>query len=298
MVSNEGKEMHTIKEWAEITGIKLKNYDGYMNIYEKLSQADTRDFYKNTASRFRDAGDLLCTIDGFESGLLGCTMIFPTAEELTRIADFMPKYAELNIDIMLNPAIQSMFEEMSAQERIDTLKQILHKLEIKKSIRQKSIDRYGEEQVPLEQIDNKSVKYNKLMVFFKGIKTVEELELYLFDSITKEINNMLNSHNFNKRNKVFKNLKLLFELSINAHRRNTKKSKKNIEEQFIYVDSPYKKEEDFELEFNMYGGSSKKSSGVVFHDSKSNISGTIMMPSKDTTDLDEEIDPESKGRKL
>ena len=293
MVSNKDKEMHTIKEWAKITGLKLINYDGYMDIYHKLSQVDIGDFYNNTVSRFSDAGDLLCTRDGFESGLLGCTMKVLTIEELPRIAEFIPRYAEFYIDLKLCDDTV-LDKKISTQERVDTLKQILYMLEVKKSIRQRGIDRYGEEQVPLEQIDNKKANYNKLKLLFNKIKTVEDLELYLSDSITKEINNMLGSHDFNRLDKMFKDLRLLTKLHINSHRG---KTDFNIEEQFIYVDSPYKKREDFELKYDMYGGDCEKTSGVVFYDSENNVSGAIMMPNADILAPDEERDTELKGKK-
>ena len=166
MESNKDKEMHTVKEWAEITGLKLMNYDGYMDIYNKLSQAGTGDFYNDTVSRFREAGNLICTREGFESGLLGCSVEFPTIEELSRIADHIPRHAEFYIDLTLcNSTILN--KEISTQERVNALKQILYKLEIKKNIRQKGIERYGNEQVTLEQIDNQWVKHNKLMLLFK-----------------------------------------------------------------------------------------------------------------------------------
>lgn len=60
----------TVKEWAEKAGLKLYNYDGFMDIYSRLSENSSNDFETRMAERFRDAGELVCTRKAFESRII------------------------------------------------------------------------------------------------------------------------------------------------------------------------------------------------------------------------------------
>ena len=65
----KSKEMKTVQEWSKISGLKLYDYDGFIEIYLKLSGKKSDNFYDEQMIRSRYAGDLLCTRRGFESRL-------------------------------------------------------------------------------------------------------------------------------------------------------------------------------------------------------------------------------------
>lgn len=95
----------TVKEWAEKSGLKLYNYDGFKGIYSKLSGNDAGILYEDLAIRFRDAGDLICTRRAFESRLMSCTIQLPEMSQYEEMADVIPEFVEGHINLLISARI-------------------------------------------------------------------------------------------------------------------------------------------------------------------------------------------------
>lgn len=278
------KEMHTIKEWARMSGLELFNYDGYLDVYFKLTEKENNNLYDYSISRFRDAGEMMCTREGFESGLYMCTMMHPGLEKLVEIADVLPGYAESEINLRI-PWGSLMKNTNDREIIIKDLKTTLELLKYKLIVREKNINKSGLNNTELDMLDVGNVTYSKFSTFISGTKTVEEMEVKLINTITKDINRMLESGKLNRIDAVYRNVRTLSRILYCTKRMGVGK---NIEEEFMFVDTPMKDNEPFVQTFNMYGSDGVQA-GVVIDNQTDDLSGVYPISEEEKVAIDNEL---------
>lgn len=220
------KEMHTVKEWAGLTGLKLYEYEGFVEMYFKLSETDT-------SHKFRDAGDITCSKEAFQSCLCMCTMEHPRMDKLVELADILPIYAESEINNRI-PYGEFAYPPKNKDIIVSDLKRTLELLKCKLAIRDKVMSKDSEE-ASLEKVNNNRISYNKIDAYFNKVKTVEQLETLLIKEITDDINKMLENGKLNRLHSLYNKCCSLSHISYYSKRMGENRS---YEEEFMFVDTP------------------------------------------------------------
>ena len=158
-----------IKEWNKLSGLKLHNYDGFNNIYSGLFEDHNYDI---------NIEDILTTRLGFERGLLECTIDVPTPQDLVRVADLLPEYAE-------NTLLNSFYtNEVQFNNRLkstpyeDIINDIKERVRCYKLVREKCIKYYDNTKTP---IDSSNVNYIVVPASCKSIIDSLSKKLYIED---------------------------------------------------------------------------------------------------------------------
>lgn len=288
----------TVKEWEHLLSpyIKLHNYDGFVEIYEKLSGVNEKGFNASQELRFSSAGNLLCTRRGFVSGLLKCTLTFPKLTDYEEISNILPNYIESEINMKLalkEGELKHGTKELTSK----MINEFLELIRIKIIAREKNIKQDGSTQEKLlSKIDmsrfskqsQKMIRVFNLTRFFKG--TAEELEMHTLNKIMKYLKENSNKESLEVNNNFLNNISLLREIYYATTRY---RGDIPIEGEFMYVDILDKKE-PFQQEYTIYDGKSKrKTTGYVYRNNQDGPieSTAINVP---LTDNNEETKPKTR----
>ena len=282
------EEMLTVKEWAKRAGLKLHDYDGFKDIYEKLSGNKSGDFYSDVSVRFRDAGELLCTRTGFEVGILGCTLEFPKISQYEKMAEIIPGFVERDINSRIfGICAQLERDEMNSDEIRNAVEILKELIELKAIARRKSIELNGEDKTAdISEVDMSRFSGKEMKIISKHKGTVEELEEKLYSEIADRLEKLLE----NKKIKIKKipieqiniSTRLLYETG-------RKKSGKSLEEEYMYLEIPGQQKEELNVPYTVIGGDGMRE-GVVFDIETENgrIKGTMSKPQHEETKTTEE----------
>lgn len=292
------KEMKTVKEWAKIAGLKLYNYDGFTRIYETLSGNKSDGFVDSQIIRSRDAGDLLCTRRGFESGLSSCTMEIPQISSLEKISDVLPDYVESHINFQMS-AIYGYLKHINGGDsgQREEIKKLLELMKLKNIVKEKSIKINGItkknqiNKLKKEEFNQKQYKMIKrfdILKLYKG--TVEDLESYLSNIIIQNLEKVLKKRNSRLNDNILDKIKILLGIFYSTARKETDK---DIEEEFIYIKFP-RKEENFEQSYNIIDGKGMREGKLFkYRFENTTVKGAIPILSNPN---DEQIKPNDKKR--
>ncbi len=287
------EEMMTVKEWAEKSGLKLFNYDGFTYIYSKLSENYPKDFYEDTSVRFRDAGDLMCTRRGFQSGLSECTMAFPRVSEFDKMADVIPDFIESHINFMISSITSNLKNSNKPQEVLKAdSERLLELLKHKEIAREKSIKiNKVDKETQISDINERDYSQDNFNLIKEHSGTVEELEQELSKEAIQSLENILNQGNINVSELPLDKIAALTSLVYSSARKNY--TEKPIEEEFMYIDIPGKEKEPFEKEYRMIGPDGVITEGIAFDVPTENggrVSGTIKKPTINIVESEENIE--------
>lgn len=249
------KEMKTVKEWAKLAGLKLYNYDGFVEIYLKLSAKKSDDLYAHQMIRSRYAGDLLCTRRGFESRLYECTMDIPEISSFEKMSDILPDFVESQINLNIS-ALYGYFKKLEIGDihQRENIEKLLKLIKLKTVVREKSIKiNYITEKnnISILRKEDYSESQYKLIKIFNTFKmnkgTIEDLELYLTNKIIKNLEVILKGNNTKITDDLLDKIYILSSILYNAARR---ENSKDIMEEFMHIDFPHD-EEDFVQPYNI-----------------------------------------------
>ena len=255
------KEMLTVKEWAKKSGLTLDDYDGFLDVYEKLSGAKTDTILEHSEARFRDAGELVCSREAFETHVSGCSMKLPNMEEMDFISDVIPHFVEHYLNLKLAAFIGSVRHGMIAQEDIKKeFAAVLDAIAKKLGASVKSMKMYKLEEVNIALIPDDELKREVDRVLSNRAQTVEEAEKMLSRDIAELIESARKEENITIPKTLINRLQLLTSLFYHSAR-----SRKvyGLSNDFMLVSSPINKKEDLIVPYNIIDGE-KIEPGVVF----------------------------------
>lgn len=181
--------MQSVKGWAENAGIKLENYDGFTKAYQVVSGRERTAFSEYNTLRHRDAGFLFCTRKAFLSGLNRCTMHIPQLEELDKIAETLPEYAESNIGMNIAFISGQIEHGMTKKEEYkDKALELLELIKKQSVYRSKSIELNGNSETKIENIEYDKDNVGHFVDVYQE-KSIEKIE----ERLSKDIQNQLES---------------------------------------------------------------------------------------------------------
>ena len=281
-------EMLTVKEWAEKSGLKLYNYDGFLDIYNQLSPKDGSSFVDYTTIRFKAAGDLVCSRESFETHLSNCTMNIPRTEELEKISEVLPYFVEQFVNLRLGSTVGFSRHNMIKPEDVEKeLKGVLDLLAQKLSARAKSIALNPSETSSISSIKDDELKTKVTKMFHSKADTVEKAELLLSQNIAKEIERIFRKHNIKMTKTLIDELSLLTDLFYESARVKREFEQSN---HFMLVTTDKVKQDDVVVPYHMIDGEGMHP-GVVFdvNTDEAHISGAVPISEETKEQLDEEI---------
>ena len=240
-------EMLAVKEWAKRSGLKLKNYDGFVGIYEKLSGESTSDFSTHMVNRMRDAGEIFCTRRAFEAGLYGCTMEFPTIDDFETMLEVIPGFVE--DDITRSISMSGVWNK--GQDSKSEVEYLLKAMKIKLKAREKRIE-LGEmtEKVNLQDIEGRLLKPKEIKKIERYGTTVEDAELNLLHEIIGDLENLLKQKTIKRSQLPNQKIEFVIGLYYDVF------SKRKIgpsEEEYMYINIPGMPKEPFVQPYTMIG---------------------------------------------
>lgn len=286
------EEMLTVREWAKKAGLKLYNYDGFTKIYSRLSGEAYDNFFTSVTTRFRDAGDLLCTRSGFESRLSECTMQFPEKSEYEKMAEVIPDFVESQINRDIITYVWVFSGKMPMPEGVDTrthLENLLDILKCKANVREKSIEindaRDKENEISSVDTTHYSPAEKKIIEEHNG--TVESLEVKLLDEVSKSIEGILQGKVIHLSDIPIDKLRVLAFISDKtARKREYSKTDEELIEEFMYINVPGQKKEDLVKPYNIIGSDGIASGVVIDYE---NESGKVQAVLPTTPEINEKI---------
>lgn len=287
------KEMLTVKEWAKKSGLKLYNYDGFLSTYEKLSQTSPETMLEHVEERFRDAGEMLCSRESFETHLSECTMEIPKMEELDSIAEVIPHFVENFLNLRLSTTIGMVRHGMIAKDQMEKeLTDVLQTIGMKLNARAKSLAMYKLEDTNLNRINDDDLKRDVDRILQKKVQTVEEAELMLCQAIAREIEVAIKENNITIPRTLISKLRVLTSLFYHTARSRKVYSLSN---DFMLVSSPLQKKEDLIVPYNMIGESGIHS-GVAFDLNNGNVHAHGTLPISE--DAKEKLEEDLRQKQL
>ena len=275
-------EMLTVKEWAEKAGLKLFNYDGFVEMYERMSNNEKSDFETYVANRVRNAGDLLCSRRAFQAGLSRCTLRLPDLSQYEEMANVIPNFVEsnLNIDIIMS-IMYSGSEEKEPRKKVERLLEIIR---LKKVVREKSIEINGiTEEIDIADIDKKTMGHENLAILKRYTGTVESIEVKLIDEIISDLENLLQQGTINLSNIPNEKIKALASLFAISSRT---KNSDPLENEYMYIDILGKEKEPYVQPYNVIEKDGIRS-GVAFDLPSDN--GRVRGAMRTTPEMDKKI---------
>lgn len=290
-MDKDTKVMLTVREWAEKAGLKLYNYDGFRGIYSRLSGKPSDNFQTNTVTRFRDAGDLVCTRKAFESRLLSCTMQVPQMSQYEKMSEVIPKFVELDINLSISAIMGQLRHSKVKGDEIRTeLEKLLSLMKQKVTVREKSI-RINDpaEEVQISELDETGLSPSEIAIIKKYNGTVESLEAKLSDEVIQNLEEMLQKGSKNLKKVPLDKIGVLTSL---LHSTARQKVGKQIDEEFMLINIPGQKKEPFIKTYNIIGGEGLKT-GVAFD--IENESGRISGTMRTTPTIDDKIKKTTGG---
>ena len=99
-MENTKEELKTPEEWAELAGIMVNSYDGFMQAYEKVAGIEEKE---TTASEYIMSRTsiipkyLLCTRQAFDSALPMCTCTFTKDMNYANLSMIAPNFCESHL---------------------------------------------------------------------------------------------------------------------------------------------------------------------------------------------------------
>lgn len=249
-MDKDTKEMMTVREWAEKAGLKLHNYDGFLDIYSILSGKNSGEFHEHIVSRFRDAGELVCTRKAFIAGIYGCTIYFPDLENSDEMADVIPEFLEPYITWGLVDFTRQLRDSKPKGEQLKSeLEKLLELIKNKIAVREKSIKlNCNLEEVEISELNKDYFNRSEMATIKKYNGTVEGLETQLLDEIMQGLEESIQE----KRPRMPKTT--LNKISmVNKILGYTARQKENpeIDKEFLYMDNSEQDKEPFIMPFNI-----------------------------------------------
>ena len=257
------KEMFTVKEWAEKSGLKLYNFDGFTEIYEKLAQVQSNDFFTNIENRFRNAGNLLCTRKAFEAYAMDCTMEFPQISQYESMSEVIPGFIEREINSRIRIYLNFITESKRTPEELRSdIEQLLNLVKLKVKVKEKDIKLSGRnKEINISELDETKFGILDMSIIKKYEGTVESLEESLSEEIIKSLEEILQKKTIKLSKLPIDKIKTLTSVYYYTDR---SLDDGPIEEEFMYVDMPILEKEPFIQPFNIIGADGIKS-GVTFN---------------------------------
>lgn len=280
--------MLAVREWAKKAGLRLHNYDGFLEIYEKLSGAKTDTFITHSEARFRDAGNLVCSREAFETHLLDCTMDIPSLDELEKIASTLPHFAEREFNTLLSMSTREISEFKDDKIKLlESLKNTLKLLAQKLSARSKANDIYGAYEISIESINDESTKQKIDSLFHGRVRILEKAENILSYEIATEIERLINNPDMPVKESLLDKIDCLTSLFYKSAR---SRNVYSLSDEFMLVTSPLQKKDDLIVPYSMLSGEEAQS-GVLFDmESKDvHLHGNIPISEEAKEKLEEEI---------
>ena len=273
-------EMLAVKEWAKRSGLKLQNYDGFLEIYENLSGESASDFSTYIVNRMRDAGEIFCTRRAFEAGLHGCTMIFPTIDDFETMLEVIPGFVENEITHSISMSGVGNKGQDSKRE----VEYLLKAMKIKLKAREKRIE-LGEiiEKVNLQDIEGRLLKPKEIKKIERYGTTVEDAELNLLHEIINDLENILRQKKIKPSKIPNKKIEFLTGLYIETSRVRHADPE---EEEYMFINIPGIPKEPFVQPYRIIGLEGI-TTGVTFdiHNDKGRVRGAM----RTTPEMDAKI---------
>lgn len=218
-------EMKTVKEWAELAGLQLVDYAGFVDKYLKVSKREPSNIIERSNIFTDYAGDLLCNRYGFERFVPYCKMILPEKEQLVKMAEIIPNFAENTISTSLHVSSCKVRDsldnsKLSLKDDIETL---LKDTKYKALIMIKNIN-FNEKQL-LSNFSTANLlnKEDKLLITkfnamnnFNG--TIEDFEIYLINDIINGLESVLKKNNSENLKDILDKENLLYIVRFSSER--------------------------------------------------------------------------------
>ena len=253
-MNSEINSIMKVKEWAEKSGLKLYNYDGFTDIYNKLSKNAEVDLISSIKRRFSDAGELGCSRKAFVAGIFECTIGFPRIEDYEKMSDFIPEFVEYDIANNLRGICKILGNIKSNNEYRNVAVRLSQLVKIKAMARKKSIEVNKKDGVESKReisfIDDSKFSRKQKRIFnnYKA-KTVEGLEEQLFDEIIKEVDSSLKKKKVKISDITLEKVNILDTIYLEAAR-NEESPNEII---YINLDNKNREKEPFYLQYNLIG---------------------------------------------
>ena len=249
-MDKDNEVIMTVKEWAESSGLKLFDYDGFMEIYSKLSRDDSIDFESQIVSRFRNAGDLLCTRKAFISCLSGCTIQVPQTSQYEEMAKVIPEFVESNINMNIAFSVgQLKHYDLKRDELKTALEKMLNLLKYKANVREKCIEiNKGAGETDISQLDETRFSSEDIEIIKSHEGTAESLEAKLSDEVIQSLEDLIQNRNPKQSRVPLQKIQLLSTILYSTARQRTSEK---LEEEFMYLNNPLQKKEPFIKTYNI-----------------------------------------------
>lgn len=254
------ENMLTVKEWAKKAGLHLYNYDGFVKMYERISNKTEYDFETYIANRMRNAGELLCTRRAFQAGLSGCTINFPAMSQYEEMSDVIPDFVETSINISMVNISRSISYSKDIDLRAN-IEQLLELLRLKSIVREKSIKINGvTDKVNISDLDENALSPKSMEFIKKYNGTVEDLEINLINEIISDLEHTLGQKRLKLSKVADEKIHLLASLLYVSARNKCREPSEN---EYMYVEIPGMPKEPFMQTYTIIEKDSKRT-GVAF----------------------------------
>lgn len=272
-----GQRLLTVKDWAKLSKLKLLDYTGFIDVYQKLSYDDLGKIHDYAKVRFESAGDLICTRQAFENYIFNCAIVIPGLEELKQMVLVIPDFVESEIRTSIASIIGSLKHlELSDEERKKEIIRLEGLLKLYIVAREKSIELNGiKESQPLEGI--------KEFQEYKNYETVEILENEILTRLITNTSYMTSFNDYREDAIPYDDLKLLTDLARHSKRM---QAMDNAREQFIYLSTISKQPQTFSKKYNLISSDGIQSNVVFKSDSLTSTVGGVL-PILNDDELDE-----------
>lgn len=233
------EEMHTIKEWAKLAQVELINCNGFINFYNILTNND------NTQKRLYNAGEFICTRRVFEAGLFKSNICFPKIADYANLVKVIPSYSEKKYFL----PTEFLYKLDGLDDEIIKLhfKKLLASFDLLRNIRKTNIILNGSDKVNLKVMYKSKgsldtyLDDNMRRILLKNsllhhIKTVEDMEEFIYEIIVKEINELMDgAYKDEKRLKKFDDLLYTYNSLKKESYRNRDITREEIEKGIMLV---------------------------------------------------------------
>lgn len=271
-MENKTQEMMTVREWAEKAGLILYNYDGFRDIYLKLSGKKSEDFLSYTTVRFRDAGDLICTRRAFESRLMGCSMEIPKIDQYEQMADIIPDFIEKEISYRISFITGELRNlSLNKEDLKAEVEELLTLIKLKIKVKEKSIKVNGiTKETQTSDLEGMDLSKGQIEAIKGYPGTVESVEEMLSQEIIQSLENALDDGKVKKSKIPLAKIKAFNSILYSTER--YKEGTGETEEEFMYLNVPGQIKSPFIKPYNIIGEDGIKSE-VAFEGN--GIKGTI-----------------------
>lgn len=192
-----------------------------------------------------------------------CTMEFPKMSQYEKMAEVIPEFVESHINLNISSILGNLrHSELRGEELRKELEDLLALMKYRATIREKSMEINGiNKEAEISEVNKEWLKPAELSIINNHHGTVEGLEAKLSAEITQSLEEMLQKENPELSEIPLDKLSVLTSILYSTARQ--KVDDKQIEEEFMYINTIDQKKEPFIKTYNIIGDDEMRT-GVVF----------------------------------